>query len=90
VPDADADDVRVSDAADHRAKLQDPHTAAQAHVLEAETSRPAVARDVRAPSQAWAGSEGAVALDELATRVVAAEIDPYAAADQLVEGVTAS
>ena len=30
------------------------------------------------------------ALDELATRVVAAEIDPYAAADQLVEGVTAS
>jgi LAO/AO transport system kinase len=32
---------------------------------------------------------GAV-LDELATRVVAGEIDPYAAADQLVAGVTAT
>jgi LAO/AO transport system kinase len=30
------------------------------------------------------------ALDELATQVVAGEIDPYVAADQLVEGVTAS
>ena len=30
------------------------------------------------------------ALDELAARVVAGEIDPYVAADRLVEGVTAS
>ena len=31
---------------------------------------------------------GGAALDELAARVVAGEIDPYVAADRLVEGVT--